>query len=104
MYGGCYERAGRAGFGESGYVARIAHPAAGQQLEVGKARVELAHQRDVGARLGAHACEVEHDHLAYCLVVQPCKRFRRSEPGQLRVPRENATSPQVQAEHERGVG
>ena len=103
MYRGRDERAGRPGFGEVAQVGRVAHAAAGQQLEVRKAGVELAHQRDVWARFGAHACEVEHDHLVHLVVSQPPQRLGRPEPGQLRFARENATRPQVQAEHERGV-
>jgi hypothetical protein len=104
MYGGCHERAGCAGFGECAQVARVAHAAAGQEREVGEAGAEAAHQRHVGARIGAHACEVEHDHLAPFAGRQPRKRFARPEPGKLRVGRENATRPQVEAENEPRAG
>jgi (4-(4-[2-(gamma-L-glutamylamino)ethyl]phenoxymethyl)furan-2-yl)methanamine synthase len=103
VQGGCDERPGRPGFGQGAQVGDVAYAAAGQQLEPGEAGAELAHQRDVGARIGPDAREVEHDHLPQAGVPQPRQRLRRSEPGQLGIGREYAARPEVQAEHERGV-
>jgi probable H4MPT-linked C1 transfer pathway protein len=81
----------------------VTHAAAHEQLELGKADAELAHQRDVGPRAGPDAREVEHDHLAHAGGSQPGQGLRRTEPGQLDVRREDPSRPQVEAEHERGV-
>ena len=82
VQGGGDERAGRPGFGQGAQVGDVAHAAAGQQLELGKAGAELAHQRDVGARAGSDAREVEHDHLAHAGVAPaaPAPRPRRAGP------------------------
>jgi hypothetical protein len=48
MYGCGDESAGRPRFGQVAQVVDVAHAAACQQLQLGKAGVELAHQRDVG--------------------------------------------------------
>ena len=84
-------------------VGDVAHTAAGQQLELGKAGTEFTHHRDIRTRTGPDAREVEHDHLPYAGVPQPCQRLRRSESGQLAVGRDDAPRPEVEAEHERGV-
>jgi hypothetical protein len=98
------ERAGRPGVGQGAQVGEVAHAAAGQQLELGKAGAEIAHQGDVGTGPGSDTCEVEHDHLPHARASQPCQRLGRSEPGELGIGREDATLPKVEAEHERGVG
>ena len=90
--------------GQGAQVGDVAHAAAGQQLELGKAGTELAHQRDVGTRAGPDAREVEHDHLPHAGALEPCQRLGGSEAGQLRVGREDAARPEVEAEHERRVG
>jgi probable H4MPT-linked C1 transfer pathway protein len=81
----------------------VAHATGGQQLELGKAGAELAHQRDVRAGAGSDAREVEHDHLPQPGVRQPRQRLARAEPGQLDVARDDASRPQIEAERERGV-
>jgi hypothetical protein len=73
------ERPGPAGFRQGAQVGDVAHAAAGQQLEPGKAGAELAHLRDVGARTGTDAREVEHDRFAEAGVLQPCQRLGRPE-------------------------
>ena len=103
VQGGGDERAGRPGFGQGTQVGEVAHAAAGQQLELGKAGAELAHQRDVGACAGSDAREVEHDHLPHAGLPQQRQRLGRSEPAQVGVGREDAARPEVEAEHERGV-
>jgi (4-(4-[2-(gamma-L-glutamylamino)ethyl]phenoxymethyl)furan-2-yl)methanamine synthase len=103
VQGGGDERAGRPGFGQRAQVGDVAHAAAGQQLELGKAGTQLPHQRDVGARTGTYACEVEHDHLPHARARQPCQRLGRSEPGEPGVGREDVARPEVEAEHKRGV-
>ena len=103
MQGGGDERAARAGFGQCAQVGDVADAAAGQQVDLGKAGAELAHQREVGTRTGPDAREVEHDHLPQAGVSQPCQRLGRTEPGQLGVGREDAARPKVEAQHERGV-
>ena len=103
MQGGGHERAGRPGFGQGAQVGDVAHAAAGQQLELGKAGAELAHQGNIRTRAAANAREVEHDHLPHAGARQPAQRLRRSVPSQLGVGREDAARPEVEAEHERGV-
>jgi probable H4MPT-linked C1 transfer pathway protein len=103
VQGGGDERPGRPGFGQGAQVGEVPDAAAGQQLELGKAGTELAHQRDVGPRTGPDAREVEHDHLPHAGVRQPCQRLGRSEPGQLGVGREDLRRPKVEAEHEWGI-
>jgi (4-(4-[2-(gamma-L-glutamylamino)ethyl]phenoxymethyl)furan-2-yl)methanamine synthase len=100
VQGGGEERAGRPGVGQGSQVADVSHAAAGQQLQLGKAGTELAHERDVGTRLGPYAREVEHDHLAHPGVPHPCQRLGRAEPGQSGVSREDTARPEVEAEHE----
>jgi probable H4MPT-linked C1 transfer pathway protein len=97
------EGAGGSGFGQGGQVSDVAHAAADQQLEVGKAEAELAHQRKVGARARPDAREVEQDHFPNAGALQPPQRLGRTEPGQLDVGRDDASRLQVEAEHERGV-
>jgi hypothetical protein len=97
------ERPGSSGLGKGAQVGDVAHPAAGQQLELGKAGAEAAHQREVGTGAGSHAREVEHDDLAYAGLRESCQRLGRSKPGQLGVRREDTARPEVEAEHERGV-
>ena len=104
MEGGGDERAGRAGLGQGAQVGEVPHAAAGQQLELGKAGAELAYQCDVGACAGSDAREVEHDHLAHAGLAQQRERLGRSEPAQAGVAREDAVPPEVEAEHEWGVG
>jgi (4-(4-[2-(gamma-L-glutamylamino)ethyl]phenoxymethyl)furan-2-yl)methanamine synthase len=103
VQGGGEERAGRPGVGQGAQVGDVSHAAAGQQHQLGKAGAELAHERDVGTRLGPYARKVEHDHLAHPGVPHPCQRLGRAEPGQPGIPREDAASPEVEADHERGV-
>ncbi len=103
MQGGGGERAGRPRFGQGAQVGGITYAAAGQHLQPWKAGAQVSDQRDVGTRVGPDAREVEHDHLPHPGAPQPRQRLRRSEPGQLRVRRENAARPEVEAEHERGV-
>ena len=103
MQGGGDEGAGRAGFGQGPQVGGVAHPAAGQQLQPGQAGAELAQQRDVGARPGPYAREVQQDHLPHAGVAQPHRRLGRSEPGKLGIGREHAARPEVEAEHQRRV-
>jgi probable H4MPT-linked C1 transfer pathway protein len=103
VQGGGDEGAGRPCLGQGAQVGDVAHAAAGQQLELGKAGAELAHQRDVGARAGPDAREVEHDHLPHAGRFQPRQRLARAEPGEPEVGREDASRPQVETEYERGV-
>ena len=102
--GGGHERAGRSGFGEGAQVGDVPHAAAGQQLELGKAGAELAHQRDVGARAGSDAREVEHDHLPHARLrpAAPARPPLRAGRGRHRA--RGRGPPEVEAEHERGVG
>jgi probable H4MPT-linked C1 transfer pathway protein len=97
------ERARRPGFRQGAQIGKVAHAAAGQQLELGKAGAQLAHQCDIGTSLGADAREVENDHLPQAGAAQPRQRVCRSELGQLGVGREDPARPEVEAEHERGV-
>jgi (4-(4-[2-(gamma-L-glutamylamino)ethyl]phenoxymethyl)furan-2-yl)methanamine synthase len=101
--GGGDERPGRPGFGQGTQVGEVADAAAGQQLELGKAGTEVAHQRDVGPGTGPDAREVEHDHLPHAGVRQPCQRLGRSEPGEFGVGRQDPRRPEVEAEHEWGI-
>ncbi len=101
---GCgHERTGRPGFGQGAQVAEVAHATAGQYLDLGEAGAELAHQRDVGTRLGPHAGEVQHDHLPRARASQPFERLCRTETGQGGIGGEDAPRPEVEAEHERRV-
>ena len=104
MNRGADECARGAGFGQRTQVGEVAHAAAGQQLEVGKAGTELAHQRDVGACARSDAGEIEHDHLPHAGLPQQPQRLGRSKPAQVGSGRDDAVPPEVEAEHERGVG
>ena len=104
MDGGGHERAGRTGFGQGAQVGDVPHTAAGQQLDLREAGAELAHQRDVGARAGPDAGEVEDDHLPHARLPQQRQRVGRSEPAELGIAREDALPSEVEAQHERGAG
>jgi hypothetical protein len=93
VQGGCDERPGRTGLGQGAQVGDVAHAAAGQQLELGKAGTELAHQRDIRTRAGPDAREVEHDYLSHAGALEPCQRLGGSELGQLRAGRQDAARP-----------
>jgi (4-(4-[2-(gamma-L-glutamylamino)ethyl]phenoxymethyl)furan-2-yl)methanamine synthase len=101
--GGGDECAGRAGFGQGVQVGEVAHSAARQQLELGKAGAELAYQGDVGACAGSDAREVEHDHLAQAGLPQQRECPGRSQPAEVGIARKDAVPAEVEAEHERGV-
>ena len=103
MQGGGHERSARAGLGQGAQVGEVSHAATGQQLELGEAGAELAHQRDVRTRAGPDARDVEHNHLPHAGVAQPRQRLARTEPGQLAVRRQDAAGAEVEAERQRGV-
>ena len=103
MQGRGDERAGRPGFAQGAQVGEVTDATTGQQLQLGKAGAEVAYQRDVRTRAGPDAREVEHDHLPYSGLPEPCERLGRSEPRQPGVGREQAAVPKVEAEYERGV-
>jgi (4-(4-[2-(gamma-L-glutamylamino)ethyl]phenoxymethyl)furan-2-yl)methanamine synthase len=98
------ERAGRPGLAQGAEIGDVSHTTAGQQLEHRKARAELADQRDVGACGGSHASEVENDHLAHIRLREERERVGRAQPAEAGVGRENSLLPEIEAEHEWGVG
>jgi (4-(4-[2-(gamma-L-glutamylamino)ethyl]phenoxymethyl)furan-2-yl)methanamine synthase len=104
VQGGCDERSRRPGCGQGAQVCKVADATTGEQLELGKAGVELTYQGDVGTRVGSDAREVEHDHLPNAPRPQPRQRLGCSEPGQVRVGRDDAAGAEVQAQYKRGVG
>jgi (4-(4-[2-(gamma-L-glutamylamino)ethyl]phenoxymethyl)furan-2-yl)methanamine synthase len=97
------ECSGRPGLGQGVQVGSVTHAAPRQHLAVGKAGGELTNKRDVGARSGSDAGEVEDDHLADAGGTQSRQRLGRSEPGQLGVGRDHAAGPEVEAQHDWGV-
>jgi (4-(4-[2-(gamma-L-glutamylamino)ethyl]phenoxymethyl)furan-2-yl)methanamine synthase len=90
----------RPGLGERAQVGEVAHAAAGKQLELGKARAQLAHQLDLWACAGPDPRQVEHDHLAYG-ARQARQCLGGSEPRQPGVRRDDAPVAEIEAEHER---
>ena len=103
MQGSSHERACRPAGGESAQVGEVAHAAAGQQLEVRKARAQLAYQFDLRARAGPDPREIEHDHLTYAGARQARQRLGGIEPSELGVWREEAAGAEIEAEDERKV-
>jgi (4-(4-[2-(gamma-L-glutamylamino)ethyl]phenoxymethyl)furan-2-yl)methanamine synthase len=98
-----HERARRAYLGESAQVGHVAHAAACQQLEVGKAHTQLAHQLDLRTLPRPDAREIEHDHLTHAGALEARQRLGGTELRQLPVRRQQAAVAEVEAQHEREV-
>ena len=103
MQGRRHEGPGHSGARQRPQVAGVAHPTAGEQLDVREAGAQLGEQRRVGSLAGADAGEVEHDGLARAGVCQARKRVGRADAGQRRVGRDHSSAAQVEAEDERRI-
>ena len=103
MQGCGHQRSRRAGLCERAQVGVVADAPAGQQLEVGKAHPQLAHQCNLRTRPGPDTRKIEQDYFTHG-ARQARQRFGGSEPREVGVPREQAAVAEVEAEHEREAG
>ena len=103
MKGGGDEGPGRPGVGQRAEVGGVAHPAAGEQLDLRATGMELSHKRHVRSRAGADAREVEDDRLACAGVGEARKGVGRADVGRPRAGPAHAPGAQVEAEYERRI-